>query len=201
MRFDRPILLTASAFLLLACGQGEVSNEHNARQAYLGLDTAIDRAMQLGMAGYNAATSANIPDQTADGDASGTMVVGGKVDAGVSANKEMELDVALDDYSDGALEDEDGRALHIVYQTDEDDLPVLSLSLRDMPDGTFTGTFRGRFLMEGDLEGEVSLDLDVSGDLEEVPDGDGAIRRKRGTISVTGTATSRYGTYDVDVSL
>jgi hypothetical protein len=193
--------LACAAVLLLACGEGEVSNEHNARQAYLGLDAAIDRAMQLGMAGYNAATSANIPDQTGEGDASGTMVVGGKVDAGVSANKEMELVVALDDYSDGALEDEDGGALHIVYQTDEDDLPALGLSLRNMPNGTFTGTFRGRFSMEGDLEGEVTLDLAVSGEIEEVPESDGDIRRKRGTITVTGTATSRYGTSEVDVSL
>ncbi len=184
-----------------ACGGG-VSSEHAARQAYMGLDKAVDRALKLAMRGYNAATSANIPDQSEPGDESGTMVVGGKVDAGVSANKVMTVTVALDEYSDGVLEDEDGDDLFIVYFTDEDDdLPVLDLKLKGIPNGTFDGTFEGPFFMEGDLEGRVTLVLEIEGSLEEIEGSDGDIRRKPGTVTVIGTATSRYGEFDVSIQL
>ena len=63
--------------LALGCGgpRGEVANEESAQYAYLGLDGAVDRALQLGFDGFNAAKSANIPEQTGDGDAAGTMTV------------------------------------------------------------------------------------------------------------------------------
>ena len=96
----------ASILPLLACGpRGAVDNEVAARVAYLGLDRGVDRVIDLGFAGFNAANSANIPEQSDVGDVSGTMIVGGQVDQGASANKGMRLGVTLSAYSDGPVED------------------------------------------------------------------------------------------------
>ncbi len=201
--FQSCIVLLFALLVLPACGTKEVASDHAARQAYLGLDGAVDRALRLAMRGYNEAVSANIPDQTEAGDESGSMVVGGKVDAGVSANKVITVTVALEEYSDGALEDEDGEDLFVVYYTDAegDDLPVLDLKLKNIPNGTFDGTLEGWFSMEGDLEGDVTLKLELAGSLEEIEGSDGEIRREPGTVTVVGTATSRYGEFEVDISL
>ncbi|WP_143140863.1 hypothetical protein [Nannocystis exedens] len=169
-----------------------VADPESARRAYLGLDRAVDRAIKLGFDGFNAASNANIPEQMAAGDLSGTVVVGGKVDQGASNNKEMDLQVTLTDYSDGPVED--------MFDVAYDGGPaLLDLSLRDLPNGTFTGSFSGEFAMTGELAGTVALDLDVMGQTEEAPDG--TIRRKVGTIHVTGTATSDYGVFAIDISL
>ena len=183
----------ATSLSLAACGEGNVNDEEAARRAYLGLDRAIDRALALGFDGYNAASNANIPEQTDVGDVSGTMIVGGQVDAGVSDNKEMRLIVTLeDDYSDGLVEDE----FEIVYNGGPSNL---DLSMQGLPNAQLSGTFVGTFVMTGDLLGEVSLDLSITGETEAGPSGD--IQRKAGTIRVVGTATSDYGVFDVDVSL
>lgn len=180
------------AALALGCQppHDNVANEDSARRAYLGLDQAVDRALALGFDGFNAASNANIPEQTDMGDVSGTMVVGGKVDQGASNNKEMDLQVTLADYSDGPVED-----VEIVYEG----AGVLDLSLRGLPNADLTGTLTGDFTMSGGLAGVVSLDLDISGKTEEAPDG--TIRRQAGTIHVVGTATSDYGVFMIDVSL
>lgn len=179
--------------LVIGCHTGNVDNEEAARRAYLGLDRAIDRALKLGFDGYNAATNANIPEQSEPGGASGMMIVGGQVDAGVSNNKEMRLLVTLeDDYSDGPVE---GK-IDILYNGGPLDL---DLSMQGLPNAQLTGSFVGTVLMIGDLAGEVTLDLSITGETEE--DGNGNIRRKPGTIRVLGTATSDYGVFDVDVSL
>jgi hypothetical protein len=178
---------------LAACGTGNVNDEEAARRAYLGLDRAVDRALKLGFDGFNAATNANIPDQSEPGDESGTMIVGGQVDAGASDNKQMRLLVTLEaDYSDGPVEDE----IDIVYNGG----PLnLDLSMQGLPNASLTGTFVGTVSMAGSLVGDVTLDLSITGETEEDPDGN--IRRKAGTIRVVGTATSDYGIFDVDVSL
>src|SRR5687768_880273 len=98
-------LITIAVLSLSACTG--VKNEAQARYAYLGLDGAIDRAMNLGLAGYNAADSANIDDQTADGGEAGTMVVSGQVDQGSSDNKGLRLFVALEGYRD-TVDDDNG---------------------------------------------------------------------------------------------
>src|SRR5262245_26607098 len=86
---------------MAACSDDDkVSSEAEARQAYFGLDRAIDRALNLGMAGFNAAHSANIPDQTGTGDITGMLVVSGQVDQGASNNKEMRLKTAFTMYQD-----------------------------------------------------------------------------------------------------
>ena len=148
--------------------------------------------MGLGFDGYNQASNANIPEQSASGDRSGTMVVAGKVDQGASNNKEMDLTVSLTDYADEPVEE-----VSIQYATGDQPLQ-LGLSLKGLPNATFTGTFTGTPTMSGGLAGTVTLDLALSGETEENQDGE--VQRKQGTLRITGTATSAFGTYDVDIS-
>src|SRR5215217_3643675 len=158
-------VLTAVAFTLFmsagltACGDDEVSSDEQARRAYLGLDESVSKALQLGFAGFNAASSANIPAQSAPGGVSGTLFISGQVDQGASTNKGMRLRVGM---------------------------------------ATYSGTLKGPFQMTGDLEGEVTLDLTLAGEIED--DGTGKVRRKVGTTTVTGTATSGDGSYNVNLT-
>jgi hypothetical protein len=193
------LLLLTAALLLPAwgCSSEEVSSEEDARLAYMGLDHGVERALRLGMAGFNAATNANILDQTAEGELSGTMTVSGQVDQGASTNKTMRLYVALDDYAD-PLEEDDAREIH--YWTHEDDLPYLELKLWNIPNGTFSGSLTGTFEMTGALGGEVTLVLSLSGEIEPVPESSGELRRVAGTTMITGTATSVYGVFDVAIT-
>jgi hypothetical protein len=184
----------ALAFTLLAgltgltgCGDG-VASEEEAERAYLGLDASIDRAIGLGFDGFNAASSANIPPQTANGTKGGKMIIGGKVDQGASNNKTMSLTITLEAYTDDEL---------LIYDTDPAALPVLDMKLSKIPDGTLEGSLNGTFLMSGELEGPVRLSLSFAGDLE--PAGDG-VQRKAGTTTITGSADSDFGIYEVDVT-
>ena len=200
----RAVSLVAVSFLFAASLTGcndEVSSDEQARRAYLGLDKSVEKSLQLGFAGFNAATSANIPAQMANGDASGTLTITGQVDQGSSANKGMRLRVGMVGYSDGEIavgEDED--PVNITYQTATETTaqPELTLQLRDIPNGTFTGTLVGTFTMTGDLTGNVQLNLSMSGDLEDA--GGGQVRRVAGTTTVTGTATSGDGEFQVNVT-
>lgn len=176
---------------LAGCSGGAVDDETAARVAYLGLDRGVDRAIDLGFAGFNAASSANIPEQTAAGDLSGTMVVNGQVDQGASDNKGMRLIVALDTYSDGPVDEVD-----VVYDGSATDL---DMNFKGLPDAELTGTWTGSLVLGGDLGGPVTLDLAFTGTTEDA--GDGTIRRVAGSIHVTGTATSDYGVFPVDVML
>ncbi len=181
-------------FLLAGCGGG-VDSDAAARAAYLGLDDMVEEAMNLGFDGFNAATSANIPEQSAMGDESGTLVVTGQVDQGSSPNKEMRLRAALTDYQDVVLVEDE---LVIVY--DSVDAPLeLDLSLRGVPDGTLQGTLTGALEMTGDITGSVVLDLTIEGDIEPDPMDEARVRRVPGTTSIRGTATSPYGVFEVDV--
>jgi len=179
---------------LLAC-ESKVSSDADAEHAWLGLDGAVDRALSLGFDGYNAASSANIADQQADGDSNGTMVVSGQVDQGSSDNKGMRLLLALTEYSDTLGDDGEPD---IVYDTNPDAPANLDLTLRNIPDGTLDGTLAGEFGMDGDLTGVVDLQLTISATLESADDG--GVQRKDGSTHVTGSATSDYGTYEVDVT-
>lgn len=194
--------------LLLAasCGDDdEVSSPAEARLAYIGLDRAVDRALNLGLQGFNQASSANIAPQTGNGDVGGTLVVTGQVDQGASVNKEMRLFTAFTLYEDRIAGGDAGVGdeSDIVYNTDATALPALNLSLRNIPSttgttGTFTGTWTGKVAMTGELEGDVTLNLTLAGDIRVVSGGSG-IERVPGTTHVTGTATSRYGSYTVDL--
>lgn len=188
-----PVLTLALS--LVDCGgdEGAVNDPVSAELSYIGLDRAIDRAIDLGFDGFNAADSANIPEQTDNGELTGRMVVNGKVDQGSSNNKNMTLNVTLmGGYSDTVLEGE----REVVYDGGP---ALLDLSFKGLPSATFTGMLRGSFVMTGDLAGEVALDLQLTGETEAGA-GD-IIVRKPGTIRVVGTASSDYGVYDVEVSL
>ena len=194
-------LFTTSLLALAACGSNNVSSNDDARRAYLGLDGSIDKSIDLGFKGFNQANSANIPTEMGTGSLSGTLTITGQVDQGVSANKQMRLDVAMSNYSDVA---------NFVYHTggnpdagaDAGTAPTLDMSLQGIPTGTLSGSLVGTFTMSGALEGPVALNLMFTGDLESDPDGgtNAGVIRKPGTTHVTGTATSPAGTYTVDVT-
>ena len=174
--------------LLAACGNG-VSSSADAEKAYLGLDPSVDKAITLGFAGFNSASSANISPQSADGGVAGTMTVTGQVDQGSSANKGMRLNDALSNYSD------DGK---VTYNTDPNALPALTINLKNIPTGTLDGSLNGSFAMSGGLSGQVSLALTFTGQLAAGPNN--TVVRQPGTTHITGTATSQAGTYPVDVT-
>jgi hypothetical protein len=190
--------------MLTACGDEDaVASEASARAAYLGLDAAIEKALNLGFAGFNEATNANIPPQTTDGDVTGTMNVTGQADKGVSDNKGMRLYVELLEYSDvDVVTDADSdKEFAITYDTDPDALPYLEAKFANYPNGTFTGSFTGTVDMTGDLKGKVTLELTFNGETEEDPMDPTKVIRVEGTTTVTGTATSSYGTYDINITI
>jgi len=192
MRSTPIIVLVALTVLgaFAACGGG-VNSTDDAKKAYLGLDPSVDKAITLGFAGFNAASSANIDPQSADGGFSGTMTVTGQVDQGVSANKGMRLFDALSNYSD------DGQ---IKYNTDAAALPALTINLKGIGSttGTVDGSLNGSFMMSGGLTGQVSLALTFAGQIDTAADG--GVSRAAGTTHITGTATSPAGTYSVNVT-
>jgi hypothetical protein len=172
-----------------ACGP-QVNSEEDARRAYLGLDASVDRAITLGFAGFNSAKSANIDPQTAMGGMGGTLTVTGQVDQGASDNKGMRLSTAYSMYTD------DGK---LVYATPQGALPLLTMQLRKIPNGTLDGTLAGKLLMSGELQGEVTLTLTFTAQLQPDPADMKKVTRKPGTTKVTGTATSPAGVYQVNV--
>lgn len=195
------------ALLLLvaaACNDDAIDSDEEARRAYLGLDSSIEASIDLGFQGFNSADSANIAPQTGAGAASGTLTVSGQVDQGSSANKEMRLHVGMVAYSDGVIvvaTDDGDVEVDLTYETSavETDQPYLHLSLRDVPDGTFSGELTGRYQLAGDIDGAVELTLTMTGDIMGASDG--TVSRVPGSTSITGTATSGDGRYDVDVTL
>jgi hypothetical protein len=195
--------ISCIALALCACTP-EVDSEEKARLAYLGLDRGIQRAMQLGFDGFNAATSANIPTQSASGEVSGDMTISGQVDQGASDNKGMRLDMALEDYADEPVHpvDENGEEQDEEYEIHYDTGSPVSVefSLRNIPDGSLDGDINGSVTMSGDLEGELKLQLHLEGHIEEDPDSAGDTLRQEGSTRITGTATSDYGEYEVDLT-
>jgi hypothetical protein len=180
--------------VLLSCGGGGVSSNNTAQTAYLGLDESVDKAITLGFAGFNAASSANIPTETATGDISGTMTITGQVDQGQSANKQMRLNEALTSYADTDA----GTAQGIVYATGDAGLASLQMSMMGIPTGTLSGSLNGTYVMTGALQGDVTLAITFTGNLQAA--GDGGVEREPGHTHITGTATSSNGTYAVDLT-
>jgi hypothetical protein len=178
------------AFTILGCGgNGSVHSDADAQTAYLGLDASIDKAINLGFMGFNAASSANIPtEMTKDARMMGTLTVTGQVDQGASSNKTMRLNTAYSMYSD------DGK---VIYDTNPAALPMLQLDLMNIPTGTLSGSFAGAFTMSGNLKNTVTLTLAITANLMGTT---GNLSRVAGSTHVTGTAVSDYGTYNVDVT-
>jgi hypothetical protein len=192
--------------LLVGCGS-QVTSEAEAELAYRGLDEAVSRALKLGLKGFSEATSANLDTQSDAGAVSGTMTVNGQADQGASDNKGLRLDVGLVDYSDHTEVDSDldgdpDRTWSITYDTADGAPLTVDLQLRDIPDGTLTGTVTGGVELSGDLDGPATLELSLSGDIEVDPDIEGGTRRVVGSTEVTGTVTgSLGGVYTVDTTL
>jgi hypothetical protein len=173
------------------------SQELQASLAYVGMNNAIAKSLDLSFDGFNNAGSSTIPPQSATGDKSGILTITGEVDQGASSTKGMRLRMSMIDYSDGTatLPDDEGKAA-IAYRTSDATLaPALVLTLRNIPNGTYSGTFVGSIVMLGDVEATVSLNLSLSGQFED--DGTGKLRRKAGTTAITGTAA--VGVYTVNV--
>jgi hypothetical protein len=192
------ILLIALSLGLAACGGG-VDSDEAAEAAYLGLDRMVGKSLSLGFDGFNMASSANIPTQMTNGDVTGTLTVSGQVDMGASDNKEMRLLLDLVEYRD--IDPATDEELLITYDITDGSHANLNLSLRGIPDATMTGTLVGTFHMLGDIEGDVTLNLAIDGMTEPDPDATDNIRRVVGSTHITGTATSDYGTFNVDVTI
>lgn len=203
----RNFIACSLVLLAAACGGddgADIDSNEEARRAYLGLDGSIGASLTLGFAGFNAANSANIDPQTAPGPALGTLTISGQVDQGSSDNKNMRLYVGMVEYSEGPIVvvvDDEEQMINITYDTDAETTtqPYLELQLRDVPTGTLTGTLKGVYHMTGDLEGDVTLDLSFSGMLQGTSQQD--VTRVPGSTTVTGTATSGDGLYDVNLTL
>lgn len=188
--------LLALCLALAACGDSDdLDSNEEARRAYLGLDLSIEKSLALGFAGFNAANSANIDPQATAGDAAGVLTITGQVDQGSSANKGMRLRVGMVDYNDGDIVIDD-EIINITYATEVE--PLLELKLKNIPDGTFTGTLTGVYRMTGSLEGDAELSLSFSGVL--MPVGEDTVRVP-GMTAVTGTAASGDGVFEVDLLL
>lgn len=186
----------------VGCSDDGIDSDEEARRAYLGLDESIGKSLQLGFDGFNSASSANISPQSADGIETGTLVITGQVDQGSSDNKGMRLRVGMVDYSDGLVViNEEEETILITYDTDVDVTlqPELVLTLRNYPNGTLEGTLIGTYFMEGDLEGEATLNLTFAG--TTMDNGTGGVIRVPGSTTITGTASTGDGSYDVDVTL
>ncbi len=151
----------------------------------------MTQALDLGFQGFAAATSANIPPQSAPGFKGGTISVAGKVDQGSSDNKNMDLTLALIGWTADTA---------IVFNTATDTAaqPKLTLSLKKLPDADLTGTLVGTFAMTGDLEKSVALNLAITG--KTMADSNGKIVRKPGSMRVLGTATAGGSAFVVDVT-
>lgn len=188
-----------------ACSDDALDSDEAARRAYLGLDPSIEKSLNLGFAGYNDdPQGANIRAQSTQGAATGTLTVTGQVDQGSSSNKEMRLRIGMVDYSEGRMVvvyEGDEVEVNLTYDTSSvtTEQPYLQLSLRNVPDGTFTGSLTGDYHLRGDLQGVVTLNLSLAGDLQA---GDAnTVVRVPGSTTVTGTATSGDGVYQVNLTI
>jgi hypothetical protein len=193
--------LSVALLAVLSAQCGGVSNADAARKAYVGLDRAVDRALSLAFDGLNAATSANIPSQMGNGDVSGTMLVEGQVSQGSSSNREMRLRVTLMNYRDMVRDNGDGGSgseLRLVYDMPMGGAPLtFDLSIRPP---MFTGTLTGTLRMTGELEGTVTLNMTMAGQLESMSGMGSRLMRVPGTTRIQGTVTSGSSTFTVDTT-
>jgi len=196
------LLFSITMFGAAACSD-DVDSDEQARRAYLGLDGSIGKAMGLGFAGFNAASSANIAPQTGPGTKAGTQTITGQVDQGSSDNKGMRLFVGMVGYNDGeyVVDAANDVKYEVVYDTDMATAtqPALDMMLKSIPTGTLDGTLVGTYHLTGDIQGDVLLNLVITGHLAD--GGNGTVIRAPGTTTITGTAKQGDGTYNVNVTL
>ncbi len=182
------------------CARGQITSDQEAEWAWMGLEGAVDAALTLGLQGYSEASSANIAAQSGTGDVSGTITVTGQADQGSSDNKGLRLDIVLVGYRDRVDLNEDGdEDLAVTYDTPEGTDLLADLKLRDLPDGTLSGTVTRDVEMIGDLEGAIRLALDIDGPTES--DGGEGVMLVDGETHVSGTATNEGGgVFEVDLT-
>jgi hypothetical protein len=192
-------IVVVLALGLAACGGNSIDSNEQARRAYLGLDKSISKSLSLGFAGYNAASSANIPAETAPGDASGTLTITGHVAQGNPGQSSMGLNVAMMMYSDGKFMVDDKTMIQVTYDTGTSAQPSLSLKLNSSAGDSLSGSLSGDYQMSGDLQGTVTLNLQLSGTFSGTAPN---VTRTPGSTTVTGTATNTSGgSYAVNVTL
>lgn len=158
----------------------------------------------MAFVGFNAASSANIPPQTAMGDAMGTIVVDGQVSQGMSANREMRLNITLANYQDMVTDAPDGgtsAALHLTYDKPEDaGTPLsMSLSLRPNTQPSLTGTISGTLRLSGDLQGTVTVFFGITGEIRSMSGMGMRYELVPGSTRIAGSVMSAFGTYNVDI--
>jgi hypothetical protein len=202
--------LCVLSFSAAACSDDEIDSDEAARRAYLGLDQSIQKSIDLGFQGFNAATSANIDPQMTTGTKAGTLTVSGQVDQGASNNKGMRLNIGMVGYTDGPFAiDDDGDTIEIIYDTDTAaaNQPYLAMQLKNIPSGTFDGTLTsntsmlGVYKLSGDISGTLTLNLTITGTLM-AGSGNVITTRVPGSTMVTGTATnSDGGVYNISLSI
>ena len=201
------LCVLALASLAGACSDDGIDSDEEARRMYLGLDLSIEKSLDLGFAGFNAASSANIDPQMTVGDLEGSLTVSGQVDQGSSDNKGMRLNIGMVDYTDGVIvvvvegEEDEEVEVELTYDTSDvvAEQPYLMLQLRNFPNGTLYGELDGVYYVTGDIEGEVVLDLTMNGTIMDAGNGD--VTRVPGSTTITGTADSGDGLYEVNVTI
>ena len=205
MRILRIVLGSASLLIvmstLVGCGNGNsVNSDEQARRAYLGLDKSVSKSLALGFMGYNAATNANIPAEMAAGDATGNLAISGHVDQGNPSQISMGLNAAMTMYSDGKIVvDDKNTTITVTYATNSATPPSLSLKLNASAGNTLTGSLDGDYEMSGDLQGTVTLSLQINGTFSGTAPN---VMRVAGSTTVTGTAVnSSGGMYAVNTTL
>jgi hypothetical protein len=196
MQILRIALGNASLLMVFAtvvgCGNGNsVTSDEQARRAYLGLDKSVSKSLALGFMGYNAATNANIPTEMAAGDATGSLTISGHVDQGNPSQISMGLSQVMAMYSDGKIVvDDKGNTITVTYATNMATPPSLSLKLNSSAGDTLTGSLDGDYVMSGDLQGTVTLSLQINGTFSGTAPN---VMRVAGSTTVTGTAVSSSG--------
>jgi hypothetical protein len=186
---------------VVGCGNGNsVNSDEQARRAYLGLDKSISKSLALGFAGYNAAKNANIPTEMAPGDATGTLTITGHVDQGNPSQASMGLAAGMTMYSDGKIVvDNNNTTITVTYATDSAVPPSLSLKLNASAGNTLSGSLDGEYIMSGDLQGTVTLNLQINGTFSGTAPN---VTRVAGATTVIGTAVSSSGgTYTLNTTI
>lgn len=182
------LIKTALLPLLLTCAGCTLSPEEAVKQAYLGLDSSLDKTLGLAFTGFNESKDTDVPQQTAHGAWTGSMAILGTVEKTGTTDATLKLVEGMKEYCD------DGKH---TYDTTSSNLPVLQLELKNMPIGTFTGSLTGEFTASDGVAGQVVLDLTFEGVVEPISGGT-KVAPKSGATHITGTTTLNSATYDVD---
>ena len=146
MSVSPTILILVITSLIPACSDDGVSSDEEARRAYFGMDESIANSSRSALQASTPRPAPTSRRSRPRAPRAGTITITGQVDQGNSNNKGMRLHVGMAGYTDGQVVI-DGKALdvNITYATNADSAlqPALTLSLKNIPTGTLTGTLVG----------------------------------------------------------